>query len=59
MFNLGRFVKPSSSKTLRIAVKMCIFLPVQVWFLSLDVDGVEGVQSEPRGEREAVLVRPL
>ena len=35
---------------------MC--LPIKVGFLLLDVDRVEGVESEPGGEGEPCLVRP-
>lgn len=35
-----------------------IILPVQIRFLSLNVDRVDGVEAKPRGEREPVLVGP-
>lgn len=33
--------------------------PVQIGFLAFNVHGIDGIQPEPGGERETVLVRPF
>ena len=43
----------------RVAEVLARAEPVQVGFLFLDVDATHRIDANPRGEREAVLVRPI
>ncbi len=33
--------------------------PIEIGFFSFNIDSVEGIESEPSGESESALVRPL
>lgn len=39
-------------------VKIDLNLPIEVWFLSLNIDRVNWVESEPSHEREPILIWP-
>lgn len=40
---------------------MCsiVYSPVEIWFVLVDIDVVQGIHSEPGVECKTILIRPL